>query len=122
MSEHQTGTAALDVKLFHLIATVIDACEQQPSPGPGHLPNETIRVVATLRRFLREGTPWRSLTATPDRPAADPAPLPQVLGRGEFAGEGSYVAGCYAARPPRPDPRHLLGTGQARGRSDRPQM
>src|SRR6187200_3294786 len=67
MSEQQTGTAALDIRLFHLIATVIDACDQQPSRGPGHPPTETIRVVATLRRFLREGTPWRSLSATPDQ-------------------------------------------------------
>ena len=57
----------MDIRLFHLIATVIDACDQQPSPGPGHPPTETIRVVAALRRFLREGTPWRSLTATPDQ-------------------------------------------------------
>ena len=57
----------MDFKLFHLIATVIDACDQQPNRGPGHPPTETIRVVATLRRFLREGTPWRSLTATPDQ-------------------------------------------------------
>ena len=55
----------MDFKLFHLIATVIDACDQPPIRGPGHPPSETIRVVATLRRFLREGTPWRSLTATP---------------------------------------------------------
>ena len=47
----------MDIRLFHLIATIIDACDQQPSPGPGHPPTETIRVVAALRRFLREGTP-----------------------------------------------------------------
>jgi transposase len=57
----------MDFKLFHLIATVIDACDQQPGHGPGHPPSETTRVVATLRRFLREGTPWRSLTATRDQ-------------------------------------------------------
>ena len=55
----------MDFRLLHLIATVIDACDQRPSRGPGHPPSETIRVVATLRRFLREGTPWRSLSATP---------------------------------------------------------
>ena len=58
----RTGTATLDVRLLHLIATVIDACDRPP--GPGHPPTETIRVVATLRRFLRGGTPWRGLTAT----------------------------------------------------------
>jgi hypothetical protein len=57
----------LDLKLLHLVATVIDACDHQPSRGPGRPPTETIRVVATLRRFLREGTPWRSLVATADQ-------------------------------------------------------
>jgi transposase len=67
MSGAQTGIAALDFRLLHLIATVIDACDRQPGPRPGHPPTETIRVVATLRRFLREGTPWRSMTATEDQ-------------------------------------------------------
>jgi transposase len=57
----------LDFRLLHLIATVVDACGQQPSRGPGHPPTETIRVVATLRRSLREGTPWRGLIATEDQ-------------------------------------------------------
>jgi hypothetical protein len=42
----------LHFRLLHLIATVIDACDQPPSRGPGHPPTETIRVVATLRRCL----------------------------------------------------------------------
>jgi len=46
---------------------VIDACERPQECGPGHPPTETIRVVATLRRFLRQGTPWRRLTATEDQ-------------------------------------------------------
>src|SRR3954466_8196326 len=54
----------MDFRLLHLIATVIEACDQPPSRGPGHPPSETIRVVATLWRFLREGTPWRSLRAS----------------------------------------------------------
>jgi transposase len=54
----------LDFSLLHLIATVIDACGPRQGRGLGHPPTATIRVVATLRRFLREGTPWRSLTAT----------------------------------------------------------
>ena len=57
----------MDFRLLHLIATVIDACGPPPERGPGHPPTETIRVVATLRRFLREGTPWRSLTATEEQ-------------------------------------------------------
>ena len=74
----------MDIRLFHLIATVIDACDQQPSPGPGHPPSETIRVVAALRRFLREGTPWRSLRATPDQ--ASGATLRRCLRRCLSAG------------------------------------
>jgi transposase len=57
----------LDFKLLHLISTVIDVCDHRRGNGPGHPPTETIRVVATLRRFLREGTPWRSLIATADQ-------------------------------------------------------
>jgi transposase len=57
----------LDFRLLHLIATVIDACERPRDRGRGHPPTATVRVLATLRRFLREGTPWRSLTATADQ-------------------------------------------------------
>jgi transposase len=57
----------LDFRGLHLIATVIDACDRPSDRGPGHPPAETIRVVATLRRFLREGAPWRSLAATEDQ-------------------------------------------------------
>jgi transposase len=56
-----------DRQLLHLVATVIDACGRQPDRGPGHPHAETVRVVATLRRFLREGTPWRGLTATQEQ-------------------------------------------------------
>jgi len=49
-----------------LIATVIECCEPPPEPAPGHPPTQTVRVLATLRRFLREGTPWRSLRASGD--------------------------------------------------------
>ena len=53
----------MDFRLLHLMATVIDACERPRDRGRGHPPTATVRVLATLRRFLREGTPWRSLTA-----------------------------------------------------------
>jgi transposase len=58
----------MDHRILDLIATVMDACAGPPGRGrgPGHPPAETVRVLATLRRFLREGTPWRSLTATAD--------------------------------------------------------
>ncbi len=49
--------------ILELIARVIDWCEPPRDDGPGHPPAETVRVLATLRQFLREGMPWRSLTA-----------------------------------------------------------
>ena len=55
----------MDTRTLGLIATVIARCEGPGEPGPGHPPAETVRVLATLRQFLREGTPWRSLRATP---------------------------------------------------------
>ena len=85
----------MDFRLFHLIATVIDACDQQPNRGPGHPPTETIRVVATLRRFLREGTPWRSLTATPDQ--ASGSTLRRVLARWAETGLLAKVHALLAA-------------------------
>ena len=54
----------MDRRTLDLIATVIERCEGSSESGPGHPPAETVRVLATLRRFLREGTPWRSLRAT----------------------------------------------------------
>jgi transposase len=54
----------LNVRILRLIATVIEVCDPPREGTRGQPPAETIRVLATLRRFLREGTPWRSLTAT----------------------------------------------------------
>jgi transposase len=58
---------ALDTKILDLIATLIGCCEQPRTSRPGHPPAETVRGLATLRQFLREGTPWRSLRATADK-------------------------------------------------------
>src|SRR3982751_4250555 len=55
----------VDRRILDLVATVVERCEVPGEPGPGHPPSETVRVLATLRRFLREGTPWRSLRASP---------------------------------------------------------
>jgi transposase len=55
----------LDLRILDVIATVVERLEGPRGTGPGHPPTETVRVLATLRRFLREGTPWRSLRATP---------------------------------------------------------
>jgi hypothetical protein len=54
----------LDFRLLNLIADLIVACEPPPNDGPGHPRRAIVRVVGTLRRFLREGLPWRSLRAT----------------------------------------------------------
>jgi len=67
MSGTSDKDTALDFRLLNLIATVIEACEYPRSGGRGHPPAATVRVLATLRRFLREGTPWRGLSATMDR-------------------------------------------------------
>ena len=68
----------------------------------------------------------RHAVAQPDRHGRsgqrfDLAALPGELGRDGAAGEGPRPAGRHAARPPRPDPRQLLGARQARRRSHRPQ-
>ncbi len=44
---------------------VIECCERWSAPGPGRPPAATVRVLATLRRFQREGTRWRGLLASP---------------------------------------------------------
>ncbi len=63
----QTGNRTLDGKILEVIATVVECCEEPRGRKVGHPPAETVRVVGSLRRFLREGTPWRSLTATEDQ-------------------------------------------------------
>jgi transposase len=57
----------LDIRLLRLIATVIEFCDPPRAGARGHPPTEIVRVLATLRQFLREGTPWRSLRATKDK-------------------------------------------------------
>jgi hypothetical protein len=47
----------LDFRLLDLIAGLIVVYEPPPNGGPGHPRNEMVHVVATLRRFLREGLP-----------------------------------------------------------------
>ncbi len=58
---------ALDDKILNLIATSMAFCTPRCGRRRGHPPTETVRVLATLRQFLREGTPWRSLRATADK-------------------------------------------------------
>ena len=49
-----------------LVAGIIDRIEGRP-PGTGRPPMPTIKVVETLRFFVREGVPWRELRATAGR-------------------------------------------------------
>ena len=57
----------MDRRILGLIATAMECCEGGRSRGRGHPPASLVRVLATLRVFLREGTPWRSLRATTER-------------------------------------------------------
>ena len=54
----------MDIRILRLIATVLEFCDPPRAGSRSHPPADTLRVLRTLRRFLREGTPWRSLTAT----------------------------------------------------------
>ncbi len=56
----------MDFRLLNLIAEVIECCEAPHPHGPGHPFSATVRVVATLRHFVREGSPWRALRANVD--------------------------------------------------------
>jgi transposase len=49
---------------MNLIARVFAMCEGVRSGGRGRPLADLVRVLATFRRFLREGTPWRSLRAS----------------------------------------------------------
>ena len=55
ISEGRIWENMLDFRLLDLIAEFIVACEPPPKGGPGHPHSEIVRVIATLRRFLREG-------------------------------------------------------------------
>ena len=92
----------MDVRILRLIATVIEICELPREHGPGHPPADTVRVLRTLRRFLREGTPWRSLSATRDQ--ASGSPLRRWLTRGAETGVLAQV--------------HALLVGMLRGHPD----
>ena len=105
--------AALRVRDLDLIATVIDFCTPPKERGRGHPRSATVRVVATLRQFLREGTPWRSLTATASKVSGSTLRrhLEQWARIGVLAQVHAVLVGMLRGDP---DPRYLLGAGQAR--------
>ena len=106
------GTA-LDIRLLDMVATVIECCERRPERGPGHPPAATLRVVATLRRFRREGTPWRSLKATADM--ASGATLRRALERWARTGLLGQVHALLVAML-RGDPTLILDTCSVRAK------
>jgi hypothetical protein len=57
----------LNFRPLDLIAQLIATCEALSNGGPGHPHSPTVRVVATLRRFLRDGLPWCSLCPGADQ-------------------------------------------------------
>jgi transposase len=67
MSGGSTWEMLLDFRLLNLIAQLITWCEAPRARRPGHPLSAMVRVVATLRQFLREGTPWRSLHTSTEK-------------------------------------------------------
>src|SRR4029450_6625588 len=58
--------ASMGARAAELVAGIIDRVEDQPL-GTGRPPMPTIKVVETLRFFVREGVQWRELRATAAR-------------------------------------------------------
>jgi hypothetical protein len=96
----------LDFRFLNLIAELVVACEPPPRDGPGHPRSAIVRVLATLRRFLREGLPWRSLRATVEQVSG--STLRRFLAywaKNAVAGQGACPIGRHAAWQPQLDPR-----------------
>lgn len=51
----------VDFRLLYLIATAVDFCTHPKERSRSHPRSEAVRVLATLRQFVRKGTPSRSL-------------------------------------------------------------
>jgi len=109
----QTWEKVLDVRLLDLIATVIDVCTPPTEQGRGHPRSATVRVLATLRQFLREGTPWRSLKATADKLSGSTLRrhLEQWAGTGLLAQVHAVLVGML-----RGDPTLILDTCSVRAK------
>src|SRR4051794_36853203 len=109
----QTWEKVLDFRLLNLIATVIDFCTPPTEQGRGHPRSATVRVLATLRQFLREGTPWRSLKATADKVSGSTLRrhLEQWAGIGVLAQVHAVLVGLL-----RGDPTLILDSGSVRAK------
>jgi transposase len=103
----------MDFRILDLVATVVECCEERCPPGPGHPPAETVRVLATLRRFLREGTPWRSLTASTGE--ASGSTLRRALTRWARGGVLARVHALFVAML-RGDPTLILDSCSVRAK------
>ena len=103
----------MDFRDLDLIATVIDFCTPPQEQGRGHPRSATVRVVATLRQFLREGTPWRSLTATAGKVSGSTLRrhLEQWAGIGVLAQVHAVLVGML-----RGDPTLILDTCSVRAK------
>src|SRR4051794_41848095 len=98
----------LDFRLLDLIADLIVVCEPPPKGGPGHPRSEIVRVVAPLRRFLREGLPGRSLRATVEQASGSTLRRVLALLGGETgAGQGGSPLGAVVRGETPP----ILGSG-----------
>jgi transposase len=104
----------MDFRMLDLIATVMTCCEEPRAAGPGHPRAETVRVLATLRRFLREGMPWRSLKATEDMVSG--STLRRALGRWARTGVLAQVHALLVAMLRSGDPTLILDTCSARAK------
>src|SRR4051794_41592327 len=100
----------LDFRLLDLIADLIVACEPPPKHGPGHPRSAIVRVVATLRRFLREGLPGRSLRATLEQASGSTLRrVPGLLGGKPGRGQGQAPLGGVPPGNPPPTPGRWSG-------------
>ena len=92
----------MDFRILNLIATIIEFCVPRRERGRGHPPAEIVRVVATLRQFLREGTPWRSLRATASKVSGSTLRRHLERWAQNRAGRPADITYCVLCKP-RPD-------------------
>ena len=83
-----------------LVAGIIDGIEGRPY-RTGRPPLPTIRVVETLRFFVRKSVQWRELRAPPGAPAAPPcAVIGKVYADAAYDSAGNRGRACGTALSP----------------------